>query len=116
MLVHERLGQIDRTFGTWFVYGQNGKPMWFTLQGGVWETPTTLVGDVYETSAAPTACNPSNPAICPSVFDPFASQEVKKVGRFQLEFGNSYTATLKFFGAPPYSDSRTIELERLGAR
>lgn len=37
-------------FGAWFVYGSNGQPEWFTLQGGQWLDSTTWRGTLYRTT------------------------------------------------------------------
>lgn len=37
-------------FGALFVYGTNGQPEWFTLQGGQWFTSTRWVGTLYRTT------------------------------------------------------------------
>ena len=37
-------------FGAWFVYGANGQPEWFTLQGGRWESATLWTASIYRTT------------------------------------------------------------------
>ena len=37
-------------FGAWFVYGADGEPEWFTLQGGQWTSSTRWTGPVYRTT------------------------------------------------------------------
>ena len=37
-------------FGAWFVYGTNGQPEWYTLQGGQWIDSTTWRGTLYRTT------------------------------------------------------------------
>lgn len=37
-------------FGAWFVYGANGQPEWYTLQGGQWIDSTTWRGTLYRTT------------------------------------------------------------------
>jgi hypothetical protein len=36
-------------FAAWFVYDSTGKPTWYTLQGGRWETPNRYSGLIYAT-------------------------------------------------------------------
>jgi lysyl endopeptidase len=45
-------------FAVWYTYGNDSRPMWFTVPGGTWTTPTTFTGSVYSTSG-PAANNPS---------------------------------------------------------
>lgn len=40
----------DALFGAWFVYGEDGQPEWFTLQGGQWTSATRWAGPVYRTT------------------------------------------------------------------
>ncbi len=41
---------LHGVFGAWFVYGANGQPEWFTLQGGRWLDSTTWRGTLYRTT------------------------------------------------------------------
>jgi len=43
-------GVSNALFGAWFVYGQNGQPEWYTLQGGQWTSSTRWTGAVYRTT------------------------------------------------------------------
>lgn len=39
-----------RLFAAWYTYGQDGVPIWFTLQPGEWTSIDTYVGPIYRTS------------------------------------------------------------------
>jgi len=43
-------GVSNAIFGAWFVYGSNGQPEWYTLQGGQWTSSTRWTGLVYRTT------------------------------------------------------------------
>ena len=45
----------DKLFAAWFVYDASGKPTWYTLQQGRWETSTLYSGFVYATQSNPNA-------------------------------------------------------------
>jgi hypothetical protein len=38
---------FDVLFGSWYVYGANNQPEWFTLQGGQWTSATRWAGTIY---------------------------------------------------------------------
>ena len=40
-------GANDTLFGSWYVYGANGQPEWFTIQGGGWTSATRWAGTIY---------------------------------------------------------------------
>ena len=40
-------GATDTLFGSWYVYGANGQPEWFTIQGGSWTSATRWSGTIY---------------------------------------------------------------------
>ena len=42
-------------FGAWFVYDASGKPTWYSIQGGSWETANRFRGQVYATTSNPNA-------------------------------------------------------------
>jgi hypothetical protein len=37
-------------FAAWFVYSPTRSPIWYTLQGGRWSTPTTYAGKIYQST------------------------------------------------------------------
>jgi hypothetical protein len=43
-------GALHTVFGAWFVYGANGEPQWYTLQGGQWLDSVTWRGTLYRTT------------------------------------------------------------------
>jgi hypothetical protein len=43
-------GFANGVFGALFVYGANGQPEWYTLQGGQWTSSTRWTGQVYRTT------------------------------------------------------------------
>jgi hypothetical protein len=43
-------GLFTSLFGTWYVYGSNGQPEWYTLQGGQWTSSTRWTGTLYRTT------------------------------------------------------------------
>lgn len=43
-------GALHSLFGAWFVYGADGEPEWYTLQGGQWIDSTTWRGTLYRTT------------------------------------------------------------------
>lgn len=42
-------------FGAWFVYDASGKPTWYSLQGGGWDTANRYHGLIYATTSNPNA-------------------------------------------------------------
>jgi hypothetical protein len=54
-------------FAVWYTYGNDGKPMWFTVPGGTWTSANTFTGLVYSTSgpAANTAFDPARVSVSP---------------------------------------------------
>jgi cytochrome c553 len=51
-LTHHKSGS-DGVFGVLYVYGSDGRPMWFTIPDGKWDTTTSFKGTVFRT-AGPT--------------------------------------------------------------
>lgn len=45
----------DKLFAAWFVYDAAGKPIWYTLQAGRWESSSVYTGTVYITQSNPNA-------------------------------------------------------------
>jgi hypothetical protein len=45
----------DKLFAAWFVYDAAGKPVWYTLQQGRWQSSTLHSGVVYVTQSNPNA-------------------------------------------------------------
>ncbi len=40
----------DRLFATWYAYDGNGRPVWLTMSGGTWTSPTRFTGDLIMTA------------------------------------------------------------------
>ncbi len=72
-------------FAVWYTYGNDAKPMWFTIPGGTWTGSATFTGDVYSTSgpAANTAFNP-------------AQVRATKVGTATLAFSDAGNGSLSY--------------------
>lgn len=46
--IHQHIS--DTIFATWFVYGVDGKPLWYVMPEGEWTTPQTYSGPIYRTT------------------------------------------------------------------
>ena len=68
----------DKVFAVWYVYDENGKPLWVVMSDGVFSNDgRTFSGDVYRTSG-------------PSYRDPgftWSRVKVNKVGTARIDFG-----------------------------
>ena len=75
----------NRLFAVWFVYSQAGLPVWYTLQPGVWTSPTVYTGPVYKTTG-------------PYFGGPFDSSlvSISLVGTATLSFTDYTTATFSY--------------------
>ena len=69
-------GVTHGLFGAWFVYDADGRPQWFTLQGGQWTSSTRWTGPVYRTTG---------PSVAGREFDPRLVQ-YQAVGTAVLDF------------------------------
>ena len=69
-------------FAAWFTYGNDARPLWFTLPGGTWTSSNTFTGAVYSTTGPP-----ANTA-----FDP-ARVRASQVGTATLTFSDANNAT-----------------------
>lgn len=67
----------DVMFGALFVYGADGKPEWFTLQGGTWESATRWNATLYRTNG---------PFFASPEFDPRLVL-IQAAGEAALDFG-----------------------------
>lgn len=77
----------DAVFGTWYMYGNDGKSRWFTIQNAVWKNDGQVVeGKLYETAARP--CSGPCPPV--PVLD-----TIKEAGTARLTFTPN-VATLLF--------------------
>jgi hypothetical protein len=81
-------GPFNDVFGTWMVYGTDGKPTWYLLGSGKWTSAnslTTYEAQVFKTSGPHFA----------QVFDP-RRVGFERVGTAQIQFRDSMTATFRF--------------------
>ncbi len=72
-------------FAAWYVYDAAGKPTWYTMTGGVWQTPKIYAGTIYTTRAAPN-----------SGLGPLSGFEVAVAGSGTIEFLDYDRAILNF--------------------
>jgi len=81
-------GPTNELFAAWFAYDAMGKPVWYTLQPGLWTTAnifTTYSGPVYKTSGP----------YLGGAFDP-SQVGIVQVGSGVLSFRNSNSGTFRF--------------------
>jgi hypothetical protein len=79
-ITHHGLGKI---FASWFVYGPDGTPTWYSIPDGQWKGATTYQGTIYRTSGPYFgACVEGT---CPAPFDPNAVVRTA-VGTGTLQF------------------------------
>jgi hypothetical protein len=88
ILAHTSTGQIDRLFGTWFFYAENGVPTWLVLQDAIWESPTKVLGSLYQTTGPQIAC------VLPCSWEARASTKIERVGTFVLNFPEANNGAL----------------------
>jgi hypothetical protein len=69
---HDRL---DHLLAAWFTYGADNKPVWYTIQGGAWVTPSAYEGKIFQTTG---------PHF--STFVPGSPVQALAVGTARLEF------------------------------
>ena len=80
--VLEKQGSL---FSVWFTYDASGKPVWFTLEDGVWVDATTYRGTIYRVHATP----------WPYEYDP-SKLLVQNVGSFAFRFGDTAHMTFDY--------------------
>ena len=73
----------DKLFAAWFVYDATGKPTWYTLQQGSWETSYIYNGLIFATTANPNAG-----------IGPLTHQTTGLVGSGTITFTSTGLATL----------------------
>lgn len=81
-------GPFNDVFGTWMVYGTDGKPTWYLLGSGKWTSAnslTTYEAQIFRTSGPHFA----------QIFDP-RRVGLEKVGTAQIQFRDSMNATFRF--------------------
>jgi lysyl endopeptidase len=72
-------------FATWYVYAGSGRPLWLSMSGGKWISPTAFSGDLYS-STGPDAVGAFNPA--------FVGRT--KVGSATLSFASTGQAAISY--------------------
>ncbi len=72
-------------FGAWFVYDASGKPTWYSIQGGAWETANRYRGQVYATTSNPNAGT-----------GPLSTITITAVGNATLTFTGTDQASFTF--------------------
>ena len=48
----------DVLVGAWYVFGAGGKPFWYLIQNGRWQSSTNYVGNLVESEAGAENCSP----------------------------------------------------------
>lgn len=84
-LTHHKSGS-DGVFGVLYVYGSDGRPMWFTIPDGKWDTTTSFKGTVFRTAGPTPAGATFNSALV----------RATNVGTATVTFSNSTTATIVY--------------------
>lgn len=82
----------DAVFGTWFLYGSDGAPRWFSIQEAKWSAGvggTLMEAKLFETGAAANSC-PPNIAACPT-----NSTSLTVAGRIRATFVNIEVGSTK---------------------
>lgn len=51
----------DVMAGAWYVFDGSGKPFWYLIQNGRWQSSTTYLGNLVEVQAGTTPCSPLLP-------------------------------------------------------
>lgn len=46
--IHQHISDV--IFATWFVYGSDGKPLWYVMPSGEWTSSWTYTGPIYRTT------------------------------------------------------------------
>jgi len=95
LLQHRREGAQDTVVGGWFHFTPSGETRWHLLVAERWESPTRLVGSVYQASGQPFGCTAQSPnPDCD--FAPAPGADVAPVGIFWLSFESEESAELRF--------------------
>jgi hypothetical protein len=78
-------GTTGNLFVTWYTYTPEGKPFWLVASGGVWNTPTSFTGRVYQTTGSPYGATYNA-----------ASNTIKDVGSITLDFVDTKTVQVRW--------------------
>lgn len=98
--------QGNTLFGTLFTYDSSGAPMWLVMSGGLLQSGSTYVGDLYRTTGPPFNAVP---------FTPITSANVTRVGSMSVTFSGSNTASLNY-SVDGIAVSKLIEKQVYGSR
>ncbi|MDX2220658.1 MAG: hypothetical protein SF172_16690 [Burkholderiales bacterium] len=72
--------------GIWYTYARTSSPVWYLINGGTWETPTTYSGPLFKATGSPLVGRAYNAA----AFDP------KPAGTISIHFTSATTATISY--------------------
>jgi hypothetical protein len=78
-------GTTGNLFMTWYTYTPDGKPLWLVASGGVWNTPTSFTGRMYQTTGSPYGATYNT-----------ASSMIKDVGSITLDFVDTKTVQVRW--------------------
>jgi hypothetical protein len=78
-------GMTGNLFLTWYTYTPDGKPLWLVASGGVWNTPTSFTGRVYQTTGSPYGAQYNT-----------ANSTIKDVGSITLDFTDTKTIQVRW--------------------
>jgi hypothetical protein len=78
-------GTTGNLFLTWYTYTPDGKPLWLVASGGVWNTPTSFTGRVYQTTGSPYSAQYNT-----------ANSTIKDVGSITLDFTDTKTVQVRW--------------------
>lgn len=94
------VGPTKLLFATWFTYGADGKPTWFTLEPGRWFGQDHFQGDIYASTGS-------------YYLGPYVGYQQNKVGTGSIRFWSSDRATISvdINGAQFHKDITRIPLE-----
>ncbi len=99
-IIHNYQGVSSGLFAAWFAYDSSGNPRWLTIQEGKWEANNFIIGNLYETKAAPNQCNASMP-LCVARY-----LSLVKIGTARL----SFTGIGPNAGTPPQATIEGFDL------
>jgi hypothetical protein len=91
--INHNFAGSDVVFATWYLYDNNGKARWLSIQNVTWQAGgTEFTGDLLEAKSGILICDP---IACPDTLRPKKFDSMTKVG----------TVRFRFTGLEPYSDT-----------
>ncbi len=93
----------DQVLAAWFTYGADGKPAWYTIQGGSWINYATYEGKLVKASRAPSGViaspGPASAAIAGTATLDFRGADGINTGKFiySVEGGTTQTRNIRRF-------------------